>query len=63
MLLLNLSGCFKMNHAWSHVAVAFSEPEPPNAAFRLLSIKELARAEQESSAKVCSVLVFIENIL
>ncbi|KAI0223616.1 Cilia- and flagella-associated protein 47 [Lamellibrachia satsuma] len=29
-----------------------TEPEPPNAAFRLLSIKELARAEQESSTKV-----------
>ena len=51
-----------MNHAWYHVVVAFSEPEPPNAAFRLLSIKELAQAEQESSAKVCSVLVLIENI-
>ena len=35
--------------------VPLVEPEPPNAAFRLLSIKELAKAEQESSAKVCVV--------
>ena len=46
------------------------EPEPPNAAFRLLSIKELARAEQESSTKVCTVpfaladmLVFNANLI
>ena len=44
---------------WSNVPVAFSEPEPPNAAFRLLSIKELAKAEQESSAKVCFELANI----